>query len=90
LSKYISREAIGKMKRIAGLVLLLALLFGCAPSKFCHSLKDASQFENDKYDCENMAYAKAHNFGAAGNPFIIIDETRRCLQLKHGWRKCDE
>ena len=78
------------MKRITGLLLLLGLLFGCAPMKFCHLAKDANQFERDRYDCENMAYAKAHNFGAAGNALIIIDETRRCLQLKHGWRKCDE
>ena len=80
----------GKMKSITVLVLSFALLCSCAPTKFCHPSKNASQFESDKYDCENMAYAKANNFGAAGNPLIIIDETRRCLQLKHGWRKCNE
>jgi hypothetical protein len=77
------------MKRMILLVLLIAL-FGCAPTKFCHPSKGASQFEADKYDCENTAFAKAHHFGAAGNLFIIIDETQRCLQLKHGWRKCNE
>jgi hypothetical protein len=57
------------------LVPLIALLLSCAPTKFCHPSKDAILFEADKYDCENTAFAKAHHFGAAGNLFIIIDET---------------
>lgn len=69
--------------------LSLFMLIGCG-GKYCHSYKNSSDFEKDKYDCENVGYEKAHHFGASGNVFIILDELQRCLELKHGWYKCNE
>jgi outer membrane biogenesis lipoprotein LolB len=78
------------MNKTLLVVLALIMLTGCAPTMYCHPTKDASQFESDKYNCENIGFAKAHQFGASGNPFIIADEMRRCLQLKHGWKPCNQ
>jgi len=67
----------------------LVLQIGCAQTRFCHPTKSAADFEREKYDCENIAYQKASDFGAKGNPLIIADEIKRCLQLKYGWRPCN-
>jgi len=61
------------------------LMVGCAPTVFLHPTKNELQFNRDKYDCRLVAQQSAANFGAAGNPLIIIDEINTCLQLKHGW-----
>jgi hypothetical protein len=74
---------------IGGVVTLL--MSGCAGvgGKWCHPTKNATEFEQDKYECENIAMAKAHNFGASGNPFIIFDDMSRCMRIKYGWYKCN-
>lgn len=79
------------MKRLILLSIVAVLLMtGCAPTLFCHSTKTLIDFERDKYDCENIAFQKAHDFGASGNVFIIVDELQRCLQYKHGWKPCGQ
>lgn len=73
------------MIRVIFAVLLLLTMGGCAPTVFTHPTKNNQDFERDKYDCEKVAEQSAANWGAKGNPFIIADEIKRCLQLKHGW-----
>lgn len=62
----------------------LLLLTGCATT-FSHPTKNAADFEQDKYACEQVAVQYAANWGAEGNPFIISEQIDRCLKMK-GWQ----
>jgi hypothetical protein len=64
---------------------LVAGVFGCAPKVYTHPTKNAQDFERDKYQCEKIAEQSAANTGAKGNPFIIVQEQQRCLELQMGW-----
>jgi len=69
------------------LILIILLVFsGCAPTMYVHPTKDAQDFEHDKYECEKIAEQSAANWGSPGNPFMIANEIRRCLELKYGWK----
>ena len=73
------------------LSLLLALIYsGCATTLYSHPTKPAEDFEKDKYDCELTAAQYAANMGAPGNPFTIARETKRCIEVKHGWTVCKD
>lgn len=70
------------------LIPLLLFLVSCTPlaySQYTHPTKNAQDFERDKYECRLIAEQSAANWGAAGNPMIIADEMRKCLQIKYGW-----
>ena len=68
------------------LLILICLFFlGCATTYWQHQEKQPEQFNRDKYDCETEAYARSSIRGVPGNPFIVHEEMRRCLQVKHGW-----
>ena len=68
------------------LPVLLACLSGCAaPPTYYHPTKSAADFERDKYDCEQDAYQKTNNVGAAGNPILARDYHRDCMVRKHGY-----
>ena len=66
------------------LAIMIFIFTGCAT--YSHQYKTAHDFEVDKRQCFNEANQLAANFGAAGNYFIIISETNKCLELK-GWYK---
>ncbi|WP_459943255.1 hypothetical protein [Deferrisoma palaeochoriense] len=78
------------MKRIVLFSLFSLLVFSGCATRYCHPTKTISDFERDKYDCEGVALQRSHHFGATANPFLIADEMKRCLEIKHGWRKCSE
>lgn len=67
----------------------IALLSGCATTYFVHDTKSPDQFAADNYDCSNIAAQRTANYGSgfAGNPFIQVDEQKKCLKLKYGWRE---
>ena len=68
------------------LLLLAALaLSSCAPKVYVHSTKDATDFNRDKYDCQQVATQNAYQMGMAGNMFWITDQMQQCLEMKHGW-----
>ena len=68
-------------------VLCVFVLGGCATT-YCHPTKTAADFERDKYDCEGVGVQRTHQWGLSGNPLIIADEMKRCLEIKHGWQRC--
>jgi hypothetical protein len=72
------------MGRIVILVLAMGF-FGCAPKLYTHPTKNAQDFSRDKYDCEKIAEQSSANSGTQGNPFILVSEMQRCLELKFGW-----
>lgn len=74
------------MTRAAISLFLLLVISGCAPTVFVHSTKTNTDFERDKYECMKIAEQSACNWGSCGNPFMIANETRQCLQLKFGWQ----
>lgn len=78
------------MIRTALSLLLLLAINGCAPTVFVHPTKNNEDFERDKYECEKIAEQSAANWGSRGNPFMIANEMKRCLQLKFGWRPMNE
>lgn len=67
------------------LISMALLLGGCAPTMYTHPTKNAQDFNRDKYDCEKIAEQSAANWGSHGNPFMIVSEMKRCLELKFGW-----
>ena len=78
------------MKKIVVCILLISsVLSGCA-QRYCHSSKSASDFERDKRRCMHQASAYAASWGSAGNPFMIVDDSRQCLEMEYGWYKCSE
>jgi hypothetical protein len=71
---------------VANVCLILCIcLIGCARTVYTHPTKTTADFERDKYDCEKVAEQSAANWGSPGNPFMIVSEMKRCLELKHGW-----
>jgi hypothetical protein len=74
------------MKKVI-MICLLLILNGCAQTYWVHPTKGPEEFEADKYDCYLIAEQSAHDFGASGNPLIINDELKRCLQYKKGWKQ---
>lgn len=67
--------------------LLAALLTGCAQKMFVHETKNSQDFQRDLYDCQQIAAQYTANLGYHGNPFIIRDETQKCLENKYGWQE---
>ena len=67
-------------------VLMLGVA-GCATVVYTHSTKNAQDFERDKYECEKVAEQSAANWGSPGNPFMIVEEMRKCLELRYGWTR---
>lgn len=61
------------------------LLTGCVKTAWVHPSKSASDFQQDRYECEQTATQAACNWRACGNPFVIADELKRCLHLRYGW-----
>jgi hypothetical protein len=53
---------------------------------YTHPTKTQEDFIRDKYECEQIATQYSANYNAQGNPFIIIEQTKRCLQEKFGWQ----
>lgn len=79
------------MKTKAAISIAL-FLTGCVttPIQLTHPMKNASEFERDKYACERQAtgYVRdmgfvTQNFGP--NPLMVRDETLKCLRLDKGW-----
>jgi hypothetical protein len=73
-------------------MLIAAIALCCAGCRTIYyhpndSLNNPQQFERDKYECEQQAAAWSNNMGAAGNPLIILDQTKNCLEKLKGWRK---
>lgn len=73
-------------------LLSLAMLFvttlalsSCGPKLYVHSTKNATDFNRDKFDCQQVATQNAYQMGMAGNPFWIASQTQECLVMKHGW-----
>lgn len=74
------------MKRLITLV-SLALLCGCS-AKYYHPdpmKNNARELERDKRRCMNEATIQAQAWGSAGNPFMILEDTKNCLELEYGW-----
>jgi hypothetical protein len=69
-------------------VISIASLFlgGCTPTVFVHPTKNAADFERDKYECSLVATQFAANFGASGDPIMILGEMKRCLEFRYGWK----
>lgn len=69
-------------------LLLLFIAFAlssCAPKVYVHPMKGESDFNRDKYDCQQVATQNAYQMGMAGNMFWIADQMQQCLEMKHGW-----
>lgn len=80
------------MKKIIILIAAITISACAAPRSFVHPTKSAQQFEEDKYDCEQQAtqYVANRGFSTASfgvDPFMVRDETVRCLKIKKGWRE---
>lgn len=78
------------MKKISTIILsigVVLLLTGCMPAKYTHPNKSEAEFRRDKSECYRNAVQLAHDFGSPGNPFIIIRETRKCLEDEKGWQR---
>jgi hypothetical protein len=73
----------------ACLYILLILFFSGCQTTYNHPVKEAKDFERDKYECEKIAKKLATDAGSPENSFIINDETARCLKLKFGWTRVD-
>ncbi|HEY6837123.1 MAG TPA: hypothetical protein VI389_00135 [Geobacteraceae bacterium] len=55
-----------------------------------HPTKTAADFRKEETSCRSGAWAKAEKENMPGNPFMIADETRRCLEKEYGWLQgCD-
>jgi hypothetical protein len=67
------------------LVLTALALSSCASKVYVHPTKDATDFNRDKYDCQQVATQNAYQMGMAGNMFWIADQMQQCLEMKHGW-----
>ena len=50
-----------------------------------HPKKTGSEFRAEEMSCRSEASSKAEQAGRPGNPFMIADETRSCLQKQYGW-----
>ena len=74
------------MKRL-GFLFIILLLQGCQ-TIYTHPSKGPEDFTRDKYECEQIATQFSANYGAQGNPLIINDEIKRCLEQKFGWQRC--
>lgn len=73
------------MKKTLFIVILLSItLIGCA-TVYTHPYKNSQDFERDKYECRLTAEQSAANWGSHGNIFMIVDETKRCLEFRYGW-----
>ncbi len=72
---------------LTAILLSCLSIIGCASTQWVHSYKNEQDFEADKYDCEKTAEQSAANWGSPGNPFMILNEMKKCLQYKHGWQK---
>lgn len=70
-------------------ILISSVLSGCA-QRYCHSSKSSYDFERDKRRCMHQASAYAASWGSAGNPFMIVDDSRQCLEMEYGWYKCSD
>ncbi|MBP1015889.1 hypothetical protein J8628_03075 [Serratia fonticola] len=74
------------MKKLIFCFVVAFSLVGCAKTVLVHDTKSPADLEKDKYECMNIATQQAANLGAAGNPFVIKDQTLMCLTMKYGWR----
>lgn len=72
------------MKKIFFL-LLVFLISGCA-TIWTHPTKTSADFNRDYYKCERIATEATENWGYPGNPFIIANEIKKCLQMECGWQ----
>lgn len=72
------------------LVILLALTLGGCGGKWCKPGATARDFERDQQRCMNEAAKVAAAWGSPGNPFMIADDTSKCLQLEYGYERCSE
>lgn len=83
---------VSKVKKFLVVVAIVSTLgssLACGGSTWCHPNRNTVQaFEQDKFECEAQAYSMSNNYGATGNPFIIIDFFKRCMRIK-GWYECD-
>ena len=68
------------------LILSFFLLTGCH-TIYYHDYKSTADFEQDKYECETIAYSRSAAQGYGSNPFIVMDATKECLERKYGWRR---
>jgi len=73
--------------RILFIILGCFLLQGCQ-TLYMHPTKNQDDFVRDQYECEQIATQFSANYGAQGNPFIISNEIKRCLEQKFGWQRC--
>ncbi|KPK00468.1 MAG: hypothetical protein AMK71_08310 [Nitrospira bacterium SG8_35_4] len=76
------------MKKTCLYILLILFFSGCQTT-YKHPVKEAKDLEHDKYECEKVAKKLAKDAGSPDSPFIIQDETERCLKLKFGWTRAD-
>jgi hypothetical protein len=76
------------MKKTCLYILLILFVSGCQTT-YNHPLKEAKDLEREKNECEKVAKKLATDAGEPDNPFIIQDETDRCLKLKFGWTRAD-
>ncbi len=70
------------------ILLVILLLTGCAPTKWCAS-SNPQNFYRDRQECINEAAAFSNNFGAQGNPFLIAHQARECLRSR-GYYECPD
>ena len=68
------------------LVMFFISLVGCARTIYIHPYKNNQDFERDRYECRLVAEQSAANWGSPGNVFMIVEETKRCLELRYGWQ----
>lgn len=61
------------------------ILTGCARTIYTHPTKTSQDFERDRYECRLIAEQSAANWGSPGNIFMIVEETKRCLEYRYGW-----
>lgn len=71
------------------IILSLCLLLQGCQTLYIHPNKTQDDFFKDKYDCEQDAVQFSHNFAASGNPLIIQDRIKQCLEQKYGWQRCN-
>lgn len=65
---------------------MVLFLFGCARTLYTHPTKNQQDFERDRYECRLVAEQSAANWGSPGNVFMIVEETKRCLEYRYGWQ----
>lgn len=78
------------MKDFGKVVFVMIFLFiatiGCARTLYTHPTKNQQDFERDRYKCRLIAEQSAANWGSPGNVFMIVEETKRCLEFQYEWQ----